>query len=950
MQDPWAVVSHDPVSTAPPPGMPSASGGGDPWAVVSHAPQPEGFWHSLGATFGLTPESIAAQKAQTDALQAKHGGGILGSIKGGIESALRSPQTYGPPVAMAASAIQEAPALIKKAGAEQQMANDRLSQGDVGGYLSHQITAPAYLGAAALSPVGGASVAKAGEQLGARNLPGAAGTVTGLATQGVVGSKLASGVGRVMEPAAPGALPSTGIVRGAIRGTFNMGPKMAAKAATEAMSEHAGDVASVAEKNATAQTEFNQASEAVKQKQAAIDQETAAANKAALAEHQADTAKVQAINEAGKDAVSRRGQLAQSVTQQATDLGAQVKSVEARVRGIGSAMYEDVARATEGDTVPATQLATDVHHAETSIIRGSTESIKQFRELIQKGEPQQVSTSMGTATPGTPLYDTLVKTGAIDPAQPLGFRDLQGYYTELGQKMQGAGVPGDVYRALKYVRESIGKQMQSMADAKGMGDQLQAAKAYWKKYQDTFHDMRPVSQGGSPVARMLRAADPGYIAAPILGKASTRAVGQLGEYSSEAAGRAARLAADYNQMSALPKSFNPKALPEAPQPRTARTLEPPTAPAPEPPPAAPDLHAAIRDARELRLARMSDNFQRMGGLGLVMDITGVTGSAGAALSGHPAAAVSMLAAPVLRHGLGKWLDNPRVIKWLSEPTKGDFAELQRLPTPQRERVADAVTQVYIKQALDGRKLPVTGSVQQFLSPEQVNAIQKAQTSEVPVSSMPRATLGPGAEGLGGITRSINVAGQKVGAITYDINGDTATIHHFGGPQTDYNALSNKLGRQGLQDVVQQLKQQHPEITHVQGIRVGGARGDAGRSVRIEIPKEPSAAASPAARQENAFYTQARTELGAQAPAEAVQARAQQLKQQGVQMPAPPPSIVQRATASAHPLTSAQRSAVVAATMSQLKSGEITQQEADRRIQKANGGGGRKLIRMPQEPN
>lgn len=103
------------------------------------------------------------------------------------------------------------------------------------------------------------------------------------------------------------------------------------------------------------------------------------------------------------------------------------------------------------------------------------------------------------------------------------------------------------------------------------------------------------------------------------------------------------------------------------------------------------------------------------------------------------------------------------------------------------------------------------------------------------------------------------------------------------------------------------------------------------------------------RQENAFYTQARQELGANAPVSQVLQRAQQLKQQGVQMPAPPPSIVHRAASNAHPLTQTQRASLVAATMSQLKSGEITQAEADRRIQKANGGGGRKLVRMPQAP-
>lgn len=46
----------------------------------------------------------------------------------------------------------------------------------------------------------------------------------------------------------------------------------------------------------------------------------------------------------------------------------------------------------------------------------------------------------------------------------------------------------------------------------------------------------------------------------------------------------------------------------------------------------------------------------------------------------------------------------------------------------------------------------------------------------------------------------------------------------------------------------------------------------------------------------------------------------------------------------------ERAAAVAAAMQALKNGEITQAEADKRIQRANGGGGRKLIRFPQAPN
>lgn len=109
------------------------------------------------------------------------------------------------------------------------------------------------------------------------------------------------------------------------------------------------------------------------------------------------------------------------------------------------------------------------------------------------------------------------------------------------------------------------------------------------------------------------------------------------------------------------------------------------------------------------------------------------------------------------------------------------------------------------------------------------------------------------------------------------------------------------------------------------------------------------AAHPITRADNAYHIRAMQELGANADPGVIAARVQQLKAQGIQPPAPPPSIVHRAATSAHPMTATQRAAIVSATMSQLKHGEIDQAEADRRIQRANGGGGRKLIRMPSTP-
>lgn len=159
-------------------------------------------------------------------------------------------------------------------------------------------------------------------------------------------------------------------------------------------------------------------------------------------------------------------------------------------------------------------------------------------------------------------------------------------------------------------------------------------------------------------------------------------------------------------------------------------------------------------------------------------------------------------------------------------------------------------------------------------------------------STPSITLGPGAPGLSGTTRSISLNGQPLGHVTYDISGDTLTIHDLGGAQQNYNVMANKLGREGLASLTQQLKQAHPEVKYIQGIRVGGARGEAGRSVRIPVNRLPKSAVQPPYRAESNLSPQ------------------------------------QKATA----------------WMLAAKRGDVTQEEASRRAQRLVGSGGSKIRR------
>jgi hypothetical protein len=129
--------------------------------------------------------------------------------------------------------------------------------------------------------------------------------------------------------------------------------------------------------------------------------------------------------------------------------------------------------------------------------------------------------------------------------------------------------------------------------------------------------------------------------------------------------------------------------------------------------------------------------------------------------------------------------------------------------------------------------------------------------------------------------------------------------------------------------------------------------------------------------ENAFYTQARAELGADAPASDVLKRAQALKVEHAAKGAPPPvtpvpptvrpTLTQKMAAqplprlkqvkpplkvpraSAESPAGASPQAQAAAIMLQAKQGIISAKEADSRIQKLVGSSGRRTIRRPVAP-
>lgn len=132
--------------------------------------QPEGFWHSLGSQFGLTPE--AAQAAAQDAKDHP--------IKTAISAAL------GPGWTLVKGMAGQAQQSAGQIGQAVQSAKE----GNAAGVAQHAITA---------IPVVGPALDKASDQYADKNYMGEAGTLTGAAAQAapvVLGAADAAGVPR----------------------------------------------------------------------------------------------------------------------------------------------------------------------------------------------------------------------------------------------------------------------------------------------------------------------------------------------------------------------------------------------------------------------------------------------------------------------------------------------------------------------------------------------------------------------------------------------------------------------------------------------------------------------------------------------------------------------------------------------------------------------------------
>jgi hypothetical protein len=488
-----------------------------------------------------------------------------------------------------------------------------------------------------------------------------------------------------------------------------------------------------------------------------------------MKDHAEETKRIEEVNKAEEERVGKRAELAGKIKGDSSTLGQQLHSFYSKAKARGKALYAPVDKATEGMSVPASQLGEDVIHAEDNILRGSEENIKQFRDILKRSESETDPTlKEDEGDPRGFSYDLSREMGGS--GEPITFHDLQGYYSELGKKLYGTGsseLLGDVKAALQYVRKEVGKKMVGMAKEAGVEDELKGAMDFHSQMQATFNDMSPVQRArnigqraGSPVARAIRAVDPQYIRDPFLNPAyGDRAVALIKAYEDDPvlggdakvlAGSIEGIRGDFKTMNDLPKKAKVEAAPEAPKlsslpekkepPEPPRPIEPPKEKpfeavpykptgkevAPNYPkyaddwPAPPTTEALAKELKERKGARVSQKsrqFTEMNkwdaialGYGVKEVASGELPKAWAYVLGH--------------YGMGKLMKVPKVNSWLTEVTPADMAILDKLYEKNPGGKAEA--QAAITQILQASgKKPSPGTIAQlskFLTKPQVQSI------------------------------------------------------------------------------------------------------------------------------------------------------------------------------------------------------------------------------------
>lgn len=431
----------------------------------------------------------------------------------------------------------------------------------------------------------------------------------------------------------------------------------------------------------------------------AVEKTTAdeAARPAQVREHFEEVQEARRHNAALERAASRKEAIADGLHAASQRMGDELRVLDKKVRQEANEKYRVVREATQGESIPANQLTDAVKRAQAKL-QGSKENVTIFQDILKRRgadeKPQTLQYGGLDVTPESPLYERArlaYEQEGLPTHQepvPVTFADLQGYYSELGDRLAAGNLPGDVYQAVKGLRDSIGSMMQRMAEARNAGSQLREAQRFYSDYMRTFHEPTGPSHSGSPVAQALRAEDPKYIRAPFTGSSGARGIEMLAKYDADLAKRVRSLAKLQDEHDSISTAGKPKPIPAKPAKPTAPEV---------------DLQKVRRDALEAAAGRWKLSRYDIGILAsslLAGPLTHFLGGAGPLLREGGIAYVGAKAA------FQSALDRPAVIQWLEKPRLADIRAINKIPGADRVKIINGLRDVAKQAEQSGRRVRI----------------------------------------------------------------------------------------------------------------------------------------------------------------------------------------------------------------------------------------------------
>lgn len=433
------------------------------------------------------------------------------------------------------------------------------------------------------------------------------------------------------------------------------------------------------------------------------------------AEHALATQEVAERNAGAQEFYTRRGQLARTLKEGSTKLGEGVKQLDAQVRKTGNDKYAEVRQKVANDEGEAPDEAiAAVKYAKKNILKGSAESIKQFTDLLRREPapppPGGIEAIRASSSPEAQAfaqkYDALADDiPEIEEAKPVKFDDWQGYSSEIGEKLAKGNLPGDIYQALKFVKETTDAMKAKIAARNGAAPLLKSADAFWRQYMETFYD-KP-----SAVAATLDRVgklDPDYYSEPFVrGKSASIGMDALRKYSPALADLAKSLRDQNEEFKSLSAKLKVEPPPKEPEPP-----ENPSKPKLEAPKKIQQPEAPTVDVKQLKkdqLLKTAESFRRLNRY----DAQRVMWSFLGPFMGRWEA---LLFEPAVLGGkmmMGKALQRPAAIEWLSKVQPEDVQAISRLPKNAQDVLNQNLKNVVEEERAHGNPIPVSKSIQEF---------------------------------------------------------------------------------------------------------------------------------------------------------------------------------------------------------------------------------------------